>query len=161
MSRKKAVPMITPDSPDLEQPPHVLPVLIGLVRDEAHPDSFEQERILGHLTECVLCQDALRTLLAIELDRDRQIGITEAPIRKLISRLSSIIEETQIRQDIPAYIEAIELWGYEEAQKRFPKLGDHLRNCKSCQLLVADVQNLKREAEEAGMIAPLVAGTDG
>ena len=160
MSRKKAAPMITPDSINLEQPPHVLPVLIGLVRGEAHPDSLEQERIFGHLTECVLCQDALRTLLAIELDRDRQIGITEAPIKKLISRLSSIIEKTQIRQDIPAYIEAIELWGDEEAKKRYPQLADHLQNCKSCQSLVTAVQSLKREAEEAGMIAPLVAGTD-
>lgn len=161
MSRKKAAAMIPQDSINLEQPPHVLPVLIGLVRGEVHPDSFEQERIFGHLTECVLCQDALRTLLAIELDRDRQIGITEEPIRKLISRLSRIIEKTQIRQDIPAYIEAVELWGDEVAQKRFPKFAEHLRDCKSCQLLVADVQNLKRQAEENGMIAPLAGGADG
>ena len=160
MSRKKAEVMRTQDS-DLEQPPHVLSVLIDLVRGEVHPNSSEQERIFGHLSECVLCQDALRTLLAIELDRDRQIGITEEPIRKLISRLSSIIEKTQIRQDIPAYIEAIELWGDEEAGKRYPQLAEHLQNCKSCQSLVAAVQCLKREAEEAGMIAPLVARTDG
>jgi hypothetical protein len=161
MSRKRTTAMIAQDSYNLEQPPHILPVLIDLIRGEEHPNSDEQERILAHLAECVFCQDALRTLLAIELDQDRQIGITEEPIGKLISRLSSIIEKTQIREEIPAYIEAIELWGDEEAKKRHPKLAEHLQNCKSCQLLITGVQNLKREAEEAGMIAPLVAEAGG
>ena len=148
--------MIPQDSINLEQSPHILPVLIGLIKGEAHPDSLEQERIFGHLTECVLCQDALRTLLAIELERERQIGITEEPLRKLISKLSDIIEETHIRQGIPAYIEAIGLWGNEEARKKYPRLAEHLQNCRSCQSLIAGVQKLKREAEEAGMIASLV-----
>src|SRR5260370_15326115 len=161
MSRKRTTAMIAQNSYNLEQPPHILPVLIDLVRDEGHPNSYKQDRILGHLAECVSCQDALRTLLAIELDQDRQVGITKEPIRKLISRLSSIIEKTQIRKDIPAYIEAIELWGDEEARKRYPRLAEHLQNCKSCQSLVTGVQKLKREAEEAGMIAPLVADTCG
>ena len=147
--------MIPQDSINLEQSPHILPVLIGLVRGEAHPDSLEQERIFGHLIKCVLCQDALRTLLAIELERDRQIGITEEPVRKLISQLSDIIEETHIRQDIAAYIEAIGLWGNEEARKKYPKLAEHLQSCRSCQSLIAGVQKLKHEAEEAGMIASL------
>lgn len=152
--------MITQESFNLEQSPHVLPLLIGLVRGEIHPNSFEQEQILRHLTDCISCQDALRTLLAIELDQDRQIGITEEPIGKLIVRLSRIIEQTQIRQDIPAYVEAIELWGDEEAKKKYPELAEHLQNCKSCQSLVTGVQSLKREAEEAGMIAPLAGGAD-
>lgn len=159
MSRKKAPAMKAQDRDNLEQPPHILLALIDLVRGEGHPNSYEQERILGHLVECLPCQDALRTLLAIELDQDRQIGITEEPIAKLISRLSNIFEKAQIRQDISAYVEAVELWGNEEARKKYPRLADHLQKCKSCQSLVTGVQNLKREAEEAGMIAPLVADT--
>lgn len=142
---------------NLEQPPHILPVLIDLVGGEGHPNAVEQEQILGHLAECVLCQDALRTLLAIEIERYSQICITDEQIRKLISRLSNFIEKKQIQQDIPAYIEASELWGKEEAQKRYPGLAEHLQHCESCRLLVSGVQNLKREAEEAGMIAPLIA----
>src|SRR5260370_29621907 len=137
MSRKKATAMIARDSYNLEQPPHILLALIDLVRGEGHTNSYEQEQILGHLAECMHCQDALRTLLAIELDQDRQVGITEEPIWQLISRLTSIIEKTQIRQDIPAYVEAIELWGNEEAKKKYPGLAEHLQNCKSCQSTVA------------------------
>lgn len=147
--------MIRQDNYNLEQPPHILPVLIDLVRDEGHPNSYEQDRILRHLAECVSCQDALRTLLAIELDQERQVGITKEPIRKLILKFSSIIEKIQIRKDIPAYIEAIESWGDEEARKRYPRLAEHLQHCKGCQSLVMGVQNLKREAEEAGMIVSL------
>ena len=154
MSRKRTAPMIARDY-NLEQPPHILPVLIDLLRGEGHPNPLEQEQILSHLADCLPCQDALRALLAIELEQDRQIGITEEPVRKLISRLSDIIEETHIRQDIPAYVEAIELWGDEEARKKYPRLAEHLQNCKSCQALITGVQNLKREAEESGMIAPL------
>ena len=159
MGRKKAIAVLVHNSDNLEQPPHIFPALIDMVRGEAHPNLYEQERILGHLVECLPCQDALRTILAIELDQDRQIGITEEPIGKLISRLANIIEKTQIRQDIPAYVEAIELWGNEEAKKKYPRLVEHLQNCKSCQSLVAGIQTLKREAEEAGKIAPLLAGT--
>ncbi len=156
MSRKRSTAMRAQDNYHLEQHPHILLVLIDLIRGVGHPNPSEQEQILSHLVECVPCQDDLRTLLAIELERDRP----EEPIRKLISRLSSIIEKTRIRQDIPAYVEAIELWGDEEAKKRYPQLADHLQICKSCQLLITGVQNLKREAEEAGMIAPL-RGTGG
>lgn len=159
MSRKKATAVLVHNSDNLEQSPHILLALIDMVRSEEHPNSYEQEQILGHLADCMRCQDALRTLLAIELDQDRQVGITEEPIGKLISRLTSIIEKTQIRQDIPAYVEAIELWGNEEAKKRYPRLAEHLQNCKSCQSTVAGIQTLKREAEQAGKIAPLLAGT--
>lgn len=151
--------MIAKDSYNLEQPPHILLVLIGLVRGEAHPNSYELELLSRHLIECLPCQDALRTLLAIELDQDRQIGITEEPIGKLIARLSRIIEKAQIRQDIPAYIEAIELWGDEEAKRRYPRLVEHLQDCKSCQSTVTGLQALKHEAEQEGKIAPLLAGT--
>ena len=146
--------MIAQSNYNLEEPPHILPILIGLVRGEGHLNPYEQERMLEHLAECASCQGALRTLLVIELDQDGQVGITEEPIRKLISRLSKIIEKTSIRQDIPAYIEAIELWGDEEARKWYPRLAEHLQSCKSCQSLVTGVQDLKREAEEAGLIAP-------
>ena len=155
MSRKRTPTMIAQDGYDLEQPPHILPVLIDLVKGEGHPNLLEQEQILSHLAECLPCQDALRTLLAIELERDRQIGITEEPASKLISRLSDIIEETHVRQDIPAYVEASELWGDEEARKKYPRLAAHLRNCKACQSIITGVRNLKRDAEESGMFAPL------
>ncbi len=161
MSRKRVNAMIAQDSYKLDQPPHILLVLIDLVKGEGHLNADDQERMVGHLAECLACQDALRTLLAIELDQDRQVGITEEPIAKLISRITSIIEKTHIRQDIPAYVEAIELWGDEEAKKKYPGLAEHLQNCQSCRSMVTGVQNLKREAEEAGIIAPLLADRGG
>ncbi len=157
MGRKKATAMIAQENDNLEQPPHILIALFDLLRGEAHPTLYEREQQVEHLARCIPCQDALRTLLAVELDQDRQIGITEEPIWKLISRLTSVIEKTQIQNDIPAYIEAIELWGNVEAKKRYPRLVEHLQNCKSCQSLIEGIQTLKREAEEAGKIAPLLA----
>ena len=160
MGRKKTTALLVQSSDTLDQPPHILPALIELVRDEGRPTAVEEEQQLAHLAECLSCQDALRALLAIELDRDRQAGITEEPVWKLISRLSDIREETRIRDDIPAYIEALELWGSEEAQKRYPRLVEHLRKCKSCQSTVAGIQALKFDAEQAGLITPLRANTE-
>lgn len=159
MGRKKATALLVHNSDNLDQPPHILPALIDLARGEGHPTALEEEQQLAHLAECLSCQDALRTLLAIELERDRQIGISEEPVWKLISRLSDIREETQIRNDIPAYVEALELWGSEEAQKRYPRLVEHLRKCKSCQSTIAGIQALKLDAEQAGLITPLRANT--
>lgn len=159
MGRKKAATELAHYSENIAQPPHILPALFDQLRGEGHPTSFEREQQLGHLAECKACQDALRTLLAVELDQDRQVGITEEPIWKLISQLTSAIEKAQIRNDIPAYVEAIELWGNEEARKRYPRLTEHLQTCKSCQSMVAGIQTLKHEAEQAGKIAPLLADT--
>jgi hypothetical protein len=159
MSRKKAIALLVHNSENLDQPPHMLPALIDLVSGEGHPTSYEREQLLAHLAGCTSCQDALRTLLAVELGQDRQVGITGEPVSKLISWLSDITEKTQMRNDIPAYIEAIELWGNKEAKKRYPRLTEHLQKCKSCQSLVEGIQTLKREAEQAGKIAPLLADT--
>ncbi|MFI5422228.1 MAG: hypothetical protein ACHQ1H_14790 [Nitrososphaerales archaeon] len=159
MGKKKAETVLAHYSENIEQPPHILPALFDLLSGEGHPTSFEREQQLGHLAECKDCQDALRTLLAIELDQDRQVGITEKPIWKLISRLTSAIEKEQIRNDIPAYIETIELRGKEEARKRYPRLAEHLQKCKSCRSMVAGIQTLKHEAEQAGKIAPLLTDT--
>ena len=85
MSRENATAWMMHNNDNLEQPPHILLALFDLLRGEGHPTSFEQEQQLGHLAACVPCQDALRTLLAIELDQDRQyrqVRMTGEPIGK-------------------------------------------------------------------------------
>lgn len=159
MDREEVNILLACDSDFLEKPPHILPTLIDLVRGEGHLTSIEQEQLSGHLAECITCQNVLKTLLAIELDQDRRMGLSEEPIWKLISRLSAILEKTNIRNNIPAYIEALELLGEKEAKKRYARLTEHLQNCKNCQSLVEGTQALKREAEQAGKIALLLADT--
>src|ERR1700693_1658427 len=120
MNRKKATAFIVSDHNMLEKPPHILLGLIGLVSDESQLDSAKQEQMLAHLAECVSCENALMTLLVVELEDERRIGRSEEPAWRLISKLSQIKDETQIRDDIPAYVEALEAQGEEEANKRFP-----------------------------------------
>jgi hypothetical protein len=159
MDREKGSVLPAYDKDFLDKPPHILLALNDLVRGEGHLTSIKQEQLSGHLAECLACQNVLKTLLAIELDQDRQIGLSEEPIWKLISRLSAILEKTNIRNDIPAYIEALELLGEKEAKKRYARLTTHLQNCKSCQSMIEGTQALKRDAEQAGLITPLRADT--
>lgn len=154
MDKKKATALIISEYSMLENPPHILPELINLVSSERPLNSSEQEQMLAHLAECIPCENALMTLLVVELENERQIGLSEEPAWRLISKLSEIKEETQIRDDIPAYIEALEVQGVEEANKRFPRLAEHLKKCKACQSTVEGVRSLLHDAEEAGLITP-------
>jgi hypothetical protein len=124
------------DPERLDMPPHVLPQLIDMMTGDWQPGPPDLELLLTHLVACLHCQIALATLIALELESNLSSEAAEA-LRKLLTRLTTIIHETQAQHALGAYIELFEAQGEDEANNKFPVLAHHLKRCKACQSTLA------------------------
>jgi hypothetical protein len=138
----------------LVQHPHYIHRLIEMVTDEWQPTPSQYERLVTHLIGCLHCQVALGMLVVLERDYARSSSSPVGLVERLLSQITEIIHETTIRNQITAYIEMLEAKGEKKANKKFPRLFEHLQRCKACQCAVEETRDLLHRAKEAGLIDP-------
>ena len=134
---------------------HILPELRKIVSGKWRPTLQDQEHMLDHLTTCAFCQNSVEVFVLATLDTTSG-GSNNDLARKLLIRLKDAIHKIMEREEhIAAYAETLEVNGVEEANKRFPALAEHLKDCKVCESEVEDMLVVLRQAEHAGLIKPL------
>ncbi|SRR5260370_29819117 len=143
------------DSSLLEKP-HILSHILDVLTRKRQLIAAERKRMREHLTNCIHCQVFLWRFLAETIKYDQEHGILDESGRKLLAQLTRIIHET-LKDAIPRYVEVLEGRGEEEANKQFPILEEHLKNCRICQYIVEGTRSWLRQAVEEGLIAPLEA----
>lgn len=136
----------------LVQHPHYVHRLIEMDLNEWQPTPSQYQRLVTHLTSCLHCQVALGMLVILERDYARSSGSPVGPAEQLLSRVTELIHETTVRNEITAYIEMLEEKGEMKANKKFPQFFEHLKQCKACQLAVEETRELLYRAKEAGLI---------
>lgn len=134
----------------LDKPPHILPQLMEVVEGDWQPTPTEQEQLLAHLVECEYCQVTLRVLVEARLAEGSPGSSSEDPARKLLARLGKFAQKKQAHyEQIAAYIETLEVRGEKAANKQYPELAEHLKQCKECQFLVKSTRVLIDQVEKA------------
>ncbi|HYT37558.1 MAG TPA: hypothetical protein VEL49_10290 [Ktedonobacteraceae bacterium] len=127
----------------LDKPPHILPQLMEIVEGDWQPTPTRQEQLLAHLVECEYCQVTLRVLVEARLDEGSPGSSSEDPVRELLARLGGFAQKKQAHyEQIAAYIETLEARGEKAANKKYPELAEHLKQCKECQMLVKSTRTL-------------------
>lgn len=134
------------DFENLGVPPHVLSQLIEMMLGNWQPAPADLEALLSHLVECLHCQLALGTLIALELHSD-VAEEDRKTLRTLLARLDDLIHETQI-DGLVGYLEVLEAQGQDEASNRFPVLAEHLRHCQDCRSTIEETRVLLHSAEQ-------------
>jgi hypothetical protein len=137
----------TPPTPETVDHAYYVHVLLSLMQNEQPLTFEEQEQFITHLSNCLSCQKILQKWLYAELDYDIQHGASGAPLRELLVQLEEIINETVVRTDIGAYIDALMERGEDAANTAFPRLANHLRLCKRCRTEVQEVCTLLSSLE--------------
>jgi hypothetical protein len=145
------VPLPTSDPADLGKFPHFLPQLIDMITGKCQLFPAQQEQCWQHLAECIHCQTFLGSYLVEIIKYDKAHNNPEGSAQELLIQLTQIMHKT-LKEDIPAYVEALEEQREEEANSRFPLLADHLQACQDCQLAVQDLRSWLRQLGEAGML---------
>jgi hypothetical protein len=133
---------------NLDVPPHVLSQLIDMLLGNWQPAPADLEVLLSHLVECLHCQLALGTLIALELHSDLAEE-DHSTLRNLLAQLTDLIHETQI-DDLVAYLEVLEAQGQAEASSRFPVLAEHLQHCQDCRSTIEETRVLLRSTDQVG-----------
>ena len=134
----------------LDKPPHILPQLVEIVEGDWQPASTEQEQLLAHLVECEYCQVTLGVLVKARFAEGSPGVSSEDPARKLLAQLGEVVQKKQAHyEQIAAYIETLEARGEEAANKKYPELAEHLKQCKECQNLVKSTLALIDQVEKA------------
>ena len=134
----------------LDKPPHILPQLVEIVEGDWQPASTEQEQLLAHMVECEYCQVTLRVLVEARLAEGSPGSSSKDPARKLLARLGEFAQKKQAHyEQIAAYIETLEARGEKAANKKYPELAEHLKQCKECQNLVKSTLALIDQVEKA------------
>ena len=134
----------------LDKPPHILPQLVEIVEGDWQPASTEQEQLLAHLVECEYCQVTLGVLVEARLAEGSPGDSSEDQARQLLTRLGGITQKKQAHyEQIAAYIETLEARGEKAANKKYPDLAEHLKQCKECQNLVKSTLALIAQVEKA------------
>jgi len=137
-----------PPTPETVDHAYYVHVLLSLMQNEPPLTFEEQEQFITHLSNCLSCQKILQKWLYAELDYDIQHGASDAPVRELLAQMEEIINETVVRTDIGAYIDALMERGEEAADTAFPRLANHLRLCKRCRTEVQEVRALLSSLEQ-------------
>jgi hypothetical protein len=134
------VPLPANDLGSLKKPPHVLPQLIDMITGKRQLPPEQQEQRWEHLVECIHCQTFLGSYLVKMIEYDKAHGNPAGTAQELLTRLTQIIHET-LKEDIPAYVEALREQSEEETNNRFPRLAEHLQACRDCQSAVQDLRS--------------------
>lgn len=134
---EKTIPFFKDAIEDISKPPHVIPQLVDMILGE-QVFSAQQQQAWDHLAVCIHCQTFLACYLHEVIAYDKEHGESEERAQKLLTKLAQIIHET-LKEDIPAYVEALEKQGATAAARRFPQFAEHLPTCQICQLTVQNI----------------------
>lgn len=127
------------DLGDLKRLPHVMAQFIDMLTGEQQLPATEQEQRWQHLEQCIHCQAFLASYLVKLIEYDKAHGEPEEPAQGLLDQLTQIMHET-LKEDIPAYVEALAEYGEEEAGRSFALFTGHLHTCRDCQMAVQDLR---------------------
>ncbi len=120
--------------PNLFLTPHVADKLVDLVIGEWQPDELQYEQLATHVTECEPCRTVLAVLLSAMRQDEKPRSSTEVFIETLLSQLADINHKIQAQEyeQMGEYAEAVIAKGKKQADKRFPVLVEHIKNCSTC-----------------------------
>ena len=137
--------------PDLLIPPHIVDKLFQLLAGEWQPDNTQQEQLAAHLMECHYCRTALIIRLAAEQEDERSYSSFESSARYLFTRFVAIHHEIELQdyELFGAYAEAIVVEGQEKADRRFPRLAEHMKRCRSCKTTLEEILAFLNEPRKA------------
>ena len=152
---KKEVPTLqTNDLGSLEQPPHVMTQYIDMLANEQPLSLAQQTERWEHLAHCLECEIFLGSYLVKLIEYDKTCGIPTEVAEDLLTRLPQLIESNHeiLKEDIPAYVEALEELSEEDANKRFSQLSEHVKHCMDCQEAVQDLREWIRHLKDAKLV---------
>ncbi len=149
MERKASIMDTT--HPDLLQPPHYVSELVRFIVGEWQPNPSQQEQLVAHLTACSYCRIALIELLLGEQKYEKRLNSQlEATIQALLMQFVTIHHEVEAQdlEQIAAYAETVDAEKKEAADKRFPRLAEHLKRCGVCRAMLEEMLAFLREGEQ-------------
>jgi hypothetical protein len=130
--KERTVTLPINDPGNLLKAPHVLSQLIDLVNGKIQLPSVQQEQLGQHLAICLHCQVFVEMYLLQMIEYDQARGKAAEPAQMLLHRLMRITHET-LKEDLPAYAEALAEQGETAANRRLPLFAEHVRTCQDCQ----------------------------
>ena len=136
---------------DLGQAPHVMTQFIDMLANEQPLSLAQQTERWEHLSSCLECQVFLGSYLVKLIEDDKACGIPTEVAEDLLARLSQLIKSSHetLKEDVPAYVEALEELREEDAKQRFPQLSEHVQHCSDCQEEIGDLRLWLRHLKEA------------
>jgi len=149
--RRSTVTLPENNQGSLSQPPHALNQVIDmLVGNQPLPLEQQKER-WDHLAHCLECQVFLGIYLVNLIEYDRAAGNPTEPAQELLTKLTAILNDLHetLKEDIPAYVEALEELNVADANQKFPQLCEHVLFCQDCQEAVEDLRFWLRHLKEA------------
>ena len=148
---------VTPPAKDLgglSQPPHVITEFIDMLEGRQPLSVARQEQRWEHVADCLDCQVFLGNYLAKLVEHHKAKGIPAEIAEELLKRLTQLIELSHetLKEDIPAYVEALEELSEEDANQRFPQFSEHVRHCPNCQEAVTNLREWLRHLKDAKLM---------
>lgn len=131
---------------NLHEPPHVLAQFVDMVTAKSFADDESQKQISTHLATCIYCQTMLGSYLVALSKYNKAHNIPVDDVEKLLGQLKDIIHET-IKDDIPAYVDALMEQNEKKANQHYPLFAEHLQSCEDCKREVADLHSLLQQLE--------------
>ncbi len=135
---------------DLFKTPHVVDKILSIVTGEWQTDEPLDEQLVYHLTECNPCRGAIAVLLTAMQQDEQPRSSADIFINTLLTKLANINHqiESQKFEQLGAYAEAIQAEGRKEAERRFPQLVEHIKNCSTCKLTLEATLTFLKTSEE-------------
>jgi hypothetical protein len=116
-------------------------------------NKVEREALIDHVIGCAFCMHDVEKIRA-DLENSISTTAENDPLYELLGQLSVVSRKLVERDEaIAAYVEALELGGPEQAERKFPDFAMHLRGCKVCQAEVQSLQAMVKQAKQDGLIA--------
>ena len=111
--------------------PHMMPQCIYIVTNTRRLHPAQYQKLKEHYKECTYCQVRVVDFLRVR-QREKQAVIDSiTPERVHLQRFVAILHSI-VREDIAAYIDALEEHGVSRANKRFLSFAEHLDYCGKC-----------------------------
>jgi hypothetical protein len=143
--------MLSEVSPDLLEPPHVVPALMELFAGDRQQALAQQEQLFTHLVSCQYCRTAAMFLLGVAQEYDRRNNEPEEIAHDLLMRFADLDRRIEAHryERLGVYAEAVAAKGSGEAARLFPDIAAHLNACPDCQSMVEETVAFI-EAEDTG-----------
>lgn len=152
---KEITTIISEASPDLLEPPHVVPVLMELFAGDTQQAFAQQKDVFAHLVACHYCRTAAMFLLGVAEEYEHRNNDPVDVVHDLLTRFADIdrkigMKEAQKYERLAFYAETIVAKSRDEAAELFPDLAAHLSVCSDCRSMVEETVAFLIEAEDTG-----------
>lgn len=126
-------------NPNISESPHILPQCITIVTNNRPMSNARYLQLKEHYDQCIHCQVRSEFFLrTVQREKQRDIDLPETE-RQQLQRLFHILHSI-MREDIAAYMDALEEDGVVQASKMFPAFAEHLDSCQECQRSVEETR---------------------